>query len=244
MAQLRREYRSKTTPVVISGCVGPRGDGYDPGTVMSADEAQAYHAEQIGVFAETDADMVTAITMTNANEAIGLTRAAQAAGMPVAIAFTLETDGRLPTGQGLRQAIEEVDAATGSGPAYYMINCAHPTHFEATLDTRGAWVETHSRHPRQCVQAQPRRAQRGARPRRGQSGGARRPVPRPPAAASADQRAGRLLRHRPPPRRGDLRGVQAGGLSEPVNSAQWTGAGRACPCAGRSRAARSRATAS
>jgi len=141
MAQLRGEYRSNTTPMVISGCVGPRGDGYDAGTVMSADEAQAYHAEQIGVFAETDADMVTAITMTNANEAIGLTRAAQAAGMPVAIAFTLETDGRLPTGQGLRQAVEEVDAATGNGPAYFMINCAHPTHFEATLDTEAPWVK-------------------------------------------------------------------------------------------------------
>ncbi len=141
MARLRQEYQSKTAPVVISGCVGPRGDGYDPGTVMSADEAQAYHAEQIGVFANTEADMVTAITMTNANEAIGLTRAAQAAGMPVAIAFTLETDGRLPTGQGLRQAIEEVDAATGNGPAYFMINCAHPTHFEATLDPKAVWVK-------------------------------------------------------------------------------------------------------
>ena len=140
MAELRREYQSKTTPVVISGCVGPRGDGYDPGTVMSADEAQAYHAEQIGVFANTEADMVTAITMTNANEAIGLTRAAQAAGMPVAISFTLETDGRLPTGQSLKEAVEEVDAETGKAPAYYMINCAHPTHFEATLDAKAGWV--------------------------------------------------------------------------------------------------------
>jgi S-methylmethionine-dependent homocysteine/selenocysteine methylase len=109
--------------------------------VMSADEAQAYHAQQIGVFAESDADMVTAITMTNANEAIGVARAAQAAGMPVAISFTLETDGRLPTGQGLKEAIDEVDAATGNAPAYYMINCAHPTHFEATLDAEAAWVQ-------------------------------------------------------------------------------------------------------
>ena len=141
MAELRQEYQSKTTPMVVSGCVGPRGDGYDPGMVMSADEAQAYHAEQIGVFAKSDADMVTAITMTNANEAIGLARAAQAAGMPVAISFTLETDGRLPTGQSLKEAIEEVDAATGNAPAYYMINCAHPTHFEATLDAKAAWVQ-------------------------------------------------------------------------------------------------------
>jgi S-methylmethionine-dependent homocysteine/selenocysteine methylase len=141
MTELRREHQSKATPVVISGCVGPRGDGYDPGAVMSADEAQAYHAEQIGVFAKTEADMVTAITMTNANEATGLARAAQAAAMPVAIAFTLETDGRLPTGQGLKEAIEEVDAATGNGPAYYMIYCAHPTHFEATLTPKAGWVK-------------------------------------------------------------------------------------------------------
>ncbi len=141
MGELRNEFEGKGTPIVVSGCVGPRGDGYDPGAVMSVGEAQAYHAEQIGVLAETEADMVTAITMTNASEAIGVTRAAQAAGMPVAISFTLETDGKLPTGQSLGEAIAEVDAATRKGPAYYMINCAHPTHFEATLSGKGAWIK-------------------------------------------------------------------------------------------------------
>jgi S-methylmethionine-dependent homocysteine/selenocysteine methylase len=141
MQELRSEFQSERTPMVISGCVGPRGDGYDPGAAMSADEAQAYHAQQIGVFAESAADMVTAITMTNANEAVGLTRAAQAAGMPVAISFTLETDGRLPTGQGLGEAIEEVDRATGNGAAYFMINCAHPTHFDTTLAPQLPWVQ-------------------------------------------------------------------------------------------------------
>jgi S-methylmethionine-dependent homocysteine/selenocysteine methylase len=141
MQELRWEFQSADTPMVVSGCVGPRGDGYDPGNVMSADEAQDYHARQIGVFAETQADMVAAITMTNAAEAIGLTRAAQAAGMPVAISFTLETDGRLPTGQSLDDAIREVDEATRGAPAYYMINCAHPTHFDAMLRSKGAWVD-------------------------------------------------------------------------------------------------------
>jgi S-methylmethionine-dependent homocysteine/selenocysteine methylase len=106
---------------------------------MSAAEAQAYHSEQIGVFAATEADMITAITMTNANEAIGIARAAKAAGMPVAISFTVETDGRLPTGQRLADAIAEVDAATGAAPAYYMINCAHPAHFADVLEG-GAWT--------------------------------------------------------------------------------------------------------
>jgi homocysteine S-methyltransferase len=108
---------------------------------MSAAEAEAYHAEQIAVFARSEADMVTAITMTNANEAIGITRAATAMDMPVAISFTLETDGRLPTGQGLREAIAEVDAASAKTPAYYMINCAHPTHFENTLAEGGTWAQ-------------------------------------------------------------------------------------------------------
>jgi S-methylmethionine-dependent homocysteine/selenocysteine methylase len=141
MQELRSEFECDRTPIVVSGCVGPRGDGYDPGAVMSADEAQDYHARQIGTFAETQADMVTAVTMTNANEAIGVARAAQAAGMPVAIAFTLETDGRLPTGQGLDAAIVEVDEATRSAPAYYMINCAHPTHFDGTLQGKAPWLD-------------------------------------------------------------------------------------------------------
>jgi S-methylmethionine-dependent homocysteine/selenocysteine methylase len=133
MRELREEFETPRSPMVISGCVGPRGDGYDPGAVMSQAEAEAYHGRQVRSFGEAGADMVTAITMTNANEAIGVARAALKSGLPVAISFTLETDGRLPTGQALQEAIAEVDAATGDAPAYYMINCAHPTHFENVL---------------------------------------------------------------------------------------------------------------
>src|SRR5262245_1980047 len=109
MQELRTEFQGERTPIVVSGCVGPRGDGYDPGAVMTPGEAQDYHTRQVGVFAAAQADMVTAITMTNASEAIGVARAAQAAGMPVAISFTVETNGRLPTGQRLEDAIAEVD---------------------------------------------------------------------------------------------------------------------------------------
>jgi S-methylmethionine-dependent homocysteine/selenocysteine methylase len=134
MLELRSKHETAETPMVVSGCVGPRGDGYDAGRLMSPAEAEAYHAHQIGAFAGTGADLVTAITMTNASEAIGVTRAAKATGMPVVISFTLETDGRLPTGQALHAAIDEVDAATDHAPAYYMINCAHPLHFQNVLE--------------------------------------------------------------------------------------------------------------
>lgn len=126
--------------VVVSGCIGPRGDGYVVGAAMDAGEAEAYHARQIRVFAEAGVDMVAAMTMTYAGEAVGVTRAARAAGVPVAISFTVETDGRLPSGQPLGDAVAEVDAATGGGPDYYMINCAHPTHFDDVLPDDAAWT--------------------------------------------------------------------------------------------------------
>ncbi len=142
MEELREAYESGGRPVVISGCVGPQDDGYRASEALSADTAHAYHAVQISTFADTAADMVTAITMTYADEAIGVSRAASDAGLPVAISFTLETDGRLPSGQALGDAIQQVDDdATASPPAYYMINCAHPTHFEHALANGEAWAE-------------------------------------------------------------------------------------------------------
>lgn len=136
-----RDEQGGDAPVVISGCIGPQSDGYAPTTMLTAEQAEAYHAVQVATFADTAADMVTAITMTYAAEAIGVARAAAAAGLPSAISFTVETDGRLPSGQGLGDAIEEVDDATGSAPAYYMVNCAHPTHFEGVPRSAGRWVE-------------------------------------------------------------------------------------------------------
>ena len=141
LADIRAEYETSASPMVISGCIGPRGDGYQPSAVMSAEAAQRYHAQQIGVFSHTEADMVTAITMNYVEEAIGVARAAQAAGMPVVISFTVETDGKLPTGQTLKAAIEQVDQATGAAPAYYMINCAHPQHFADVLVSGEPWLD-------------------------------------------------------------------------------------------------------
>jgi len=141
MEDMRAEYETPAFPMVVSGAIGPRGDGYDAGRVMSTGEAQDYHAEQIRVFADTGADMVAAFTLTNVPEAIGVARAAVASEIPVAISFTLETDGALPTGESLATAIETVDAETGRAPVYYMINCAHPTHLEGALARSGAWIE-------------------------------------------------------------------------------------------------------
>ena len=141
--ELAEEVRASATAAgltaVVSGCVGPRGDGYDPSDAMTASDAECYHAVQIQTFADTTADQVTAITMTNAPEATGLVRAAGAAGIPAAVSFTVETDGRLPTGQPLHDAIDQVDAETGGSAAYFMVNCAHPTHFSHALDHDGPW---------------------------------------------------------------------------------------------------------
>lgn len=141
LACLRNEMETALSPIVISGCLGPRGDGYSITEKMSSDAAESYHRPQIESFAETEADMVAAFTMNYFEEAVGLARAAQAEGMPVVISFTVEVDGRLPSGQHLGDAINSVDAATGFAPAYYMINCAHPSHFVAQLNPDAPWIE-------------------------------------------------------------------------------------------------------
>jgi homocysteine S-methyltransferase len=126
-------------PFPISGAVGPEGDAYDPDRHLTVDEAEEYHAWQIGVLADTAADVVTALTLTHAEEALGIARAATAAGIPVAISFTVETDGRLPSGQPLAEAIEQVDEDGTSRVAYFMVNCAHPTHVLPMLERSGPW---------------------------------------------------------------------------------------------------------
>lgn len=140
VAELRRAWEKPGAPVVLNGVIGPRGDGYRDGN-MDPLAAEDYHAFQVEAFAASQADMISAITMNNIGEAVGITRAAKRVGMPCVISFTVETDGRLVNGKTLQAAIEETDAATGGYAAYYMVNCAHPTHFEDALSRGEAWVK-------------------------------------------------------------------------------------------------------
>ncbi|MBR1269549.1 homocysteine S-methyltransferase family protein [Bradyrhizobium sp. AUGA SZCCT0222] len=140
LEELRAEWEKPMTPCVVSGAIGPRGDGYKAGN-MDAAEAEAYHGAQIAAFVEGGADMVTAYTLTNINEAIGIARAARAQQIPAVISFTVETDGRLVNGETLREAIEAVDRAAQDSVEYFLVNCAHPTHFEHALKADEAWVK-------------------------------------------------------------------------------------------------------
>lgn len=139
LLELRHEFEVLRTPCVISGAIGPRGDGSQAGT-MTAHESQAYHAPQVEAFAASAADMVTAHRLSTVQEAVGITRAAIAAEIPCAISFTLEADGELPTGAGLGEAIQAVEDSTDGGPAYYTVNCAHPSHFAAVPDHGEPWL--------------------------------------------------------------------------------------------------------
>jgi S-methylmethionine-dependent homocysteine/selenocysteine methylase len=141
LAEIRRNRERDKSKMVVSGCIGPRGDGYQVSARMTAGEAQSYHFEQIRTFSQTEADLICAFTLNYIEEAVGIVRAAQEALIPAVIGFTVETDGRLPSGRDLGEAILAVDQATGKGPAYYMINCAHPTHFADVLIRGGPWVE-------------------------------------------------------------------------------------------------------
>lgn len=135
---LRSRFETDESPFVINGLIGPQDDGYAPSRLLTATQAEVYHAEQVGWFTEFGADMISAITMTYVDEALGVVKAAKAAGIPVVIGFTVETDGRLPSGETLGEAIHAVDDTTGGYPAYFMVNCAHPDHFKDIL--QGEWT--------------------------------------------------------------------------------------------------------
>ncbi|MEH6577787.1 MAG: homocysteine S-methyltransferase family protein [Amphritea sp.] len=141
LKEIKDEFEIPNSPFIISGCIGPRGDGYKVTDMMSATESEAYHRQQILTFAQSGVDLVGAITMTYPDEAIGIVHAAKESNLSVVISFTTETDGRLPNGSSLQEAIETVDAATDNGPAYYMINCAHPDHFRQALEDNATWVQ-------------------------------------------------------------------------------------------------------
>lgn len=138
---LRDRHETPDCPILINGLVGPAGDAYAADTEISQQDAQLIHAPQIHALGNAGVDMISAMTLAHAGEAIGIVQAARGIDLPVSIAFTLETDGHLPSGQPLGDAIADVDAATGEGPIYYMINCAHPDHFRDVLDTNEAWTQ-------------------------------------------------------------------------------------------------------
>lgn len=140
VSELRARHETEACPILINGLVGPAGDAYAPDTEIAAQDALLIHAPQVHALGKAGVDMISAMTLTHAQEAIGIVQAAQEIDVPVVIAFTLETDGRLPSGQPLGDAIAEVDAATNKGPVYFMINCAHPDHFRDVLDTTAAWT--------------------------------------------------------------------------------------------------------
>ena len=141
MKSIRDRNISEDSPMIINGAIGPQDDGYNPAQLLSVDEAEQYHSHQVGALADAGVDMISAVTMTYAEEAIGVTRAAQSRGVPVAISFTVETDGQLPNGMSLKDAIETVDSVTKSTPVYYMINCAHPSHFSHVLKNDARWMD-------------------------------------------------------------------------------------------------------
>lgn len=134
---LGEEWADRVPEVRVCGQVGPRGDGYRPGAAVDADEAADYHSAQVAAFADAAVDLVVALTISDVGEAVGVVRAAHSVGLPVLVGFTVETDGRLPTGLGLAEAILATDEA--AAPDAYLVNCAHPVHVERGLDSGGPW---------------------------------------------------------------------------------------------------------
>ena len=132
--RVRDSHSTADFPIVVNGAIGPSGDGYKIDATLTPAQAESVHRPQVEALAAAGVDMVTAVTMTHVGEAVGVAKAAKAAGVPHALSFTVEVDGRLPSGQPLHEALAETEAATDGSALFYMVNCAHPTHFARELD--------------------------------------------------------------------------------------------------------------
>ena len=185
---------------LVVGAIGPRGDGYRAGD-LDAERYADYHRPQVAAFAEAGADLATAYTLTTVAEAVGVVRAGQDVGLPVGISFTVETDGRLPDGTPLGDAVQALDRVTGSGAAHLLVNCAHPDHVAPGLEVGSAVDPADRRAPGELLTAEPRRARRRRGARRGRPGRPRGHDPGAGRIAAVGADRGWLLRHRLPPRR-------------------------------------------
>ncbi len=139
LERIRNNHENKDFRISISGCIGPRGDGYSPENQMNIKMAEEYHSFQIKILADTNADLVSAMTMNYNDEAIGIVNAAKKNNIPVVISYTVETDGKLPSGESLGEAITSLDKITNNYVSYFMINCAHPNHFSNVLQANSKW---------------------------------------------------------------------------------------------------------
>ncbi|MGA8978628.1 MAG: homocysteine S-methyltransferase family protein [Pedococcus sp.] len=137
--QFARELADGLPSASVNGVVGPRGDGYVVGHEMTADQAADYHRPQVAALAEAGADQVAMLTIPYVAEAVGFVRAAREVGVPCVASFTVETDGRLPSGVTVRDAVQVVDHETDSSAVGFMVNCAHPDHVALALD-EDEWV--------------------------------------------------------------------------------------------------------
>ena len=141
LEDLRIEFEDDNFKAPISVCIGPRGDGYVLTNIMTTKEAEVYHSSQIKVISNTNADLVSALTINYNNEAIGIVNAAKKHHIPIVISYTVETDGNLPSGQSLKDAISSLDKVTNNYVSYFMINCAHPEHFKDVLNPNESWTK-------------------------------------------------------------------------------------------------------
>ena len=197
MRKIRAAQATRKSPLVISGCIGPRGDGYAPGVPMRADDAQDYHAWQIGVLQDAGADLISAFTLTNIGEAVGVACAAKATGIPCVISFTLETDGRLPTGESLATGDRDGRSRNVSGAGLLHDQLRASRSLPPRLG-RGCRLDAaRARHQGQRFTQEPCGARQFHRARCGSSAATRRAIRGAAPPLPADQCSGRMLRHRP-----------------------------------------------
>ncbi len=113
--------------IKIGGLIGCKNDCYQPQEALTAAQAEQFHGWQIEQLKQGGVDFIIAETLPNVEEAMGIARAIESAGLPYFISFVISRDGRVLDGTNLNTAIKRIDAYTRQQPLGFMVNCAYPS---------------------------------------------------------------------------------------------------------------------
>lgn len=133
LARVRDGYGMYAEKILVGGILSCRGDAYNTADALDADEAQAYHAYQVGRLASAGVDFLLASTIPASKEAAGMAAVMAECGLPYIISFIIRPSGKLLDGTPLVEAIAEIDVSVSPQPTAYMLNCVHPANARRTI---------------------------------------------------------------------------------------------------------------
>jgi homocysteine S-methyltransferase len=123
------DYEDYAENVLVGGLIGCRGDAYRAIDALTRAEAREFHGSQLEELAAAGVTFLCAATLPARSEAEGIATAMAETGLPYALSFVVTGEATLLDGTPFAAVISSIDSMAAPPPAFYMVNCVHPSVF-------------------------------------------------------------------------------------------------------------------